>query len=36
MAAEFQRKDLAMWICDDTDTDWTETLDLGEGMKPSG
>ncbi|CAG9534153.1 unnamed protein product [Cercopithifilaria johnstoni] len=36
MAAEFQRKDLAMWICDDTDTDRTEELDLGEGMKPSG
>ncbi|KAL3982231.1 HECT-domain (ubiquitin-transferase) family protein [Acanthocheilonema viteae] len=36
MAAEFQRKDLAMWICDDADTDWTEEIDLGEGIKPSG
>ncbi|EFO28334.2 hypothetical protein LOAG_00153 [Loa loa] len=36
MAAEFQRKDLAMWICDDMDTDQTEELDLGEGMKPPG
>lgn len=36
MAAEFQRKDLAMWICDDTDTDQMEELDLGEGMKPPG
>ncbi|VDO26977.1 unnamed protein product [Onchocerca flexuosa] len=36
MAAEFQRKDLAMWMCDDIDTDQTQKLDLGEGMKPPG
>uniref|UniRef100_A0A915PQB4 E3 ubiquitin-protein ligase n=1 Tax=Setaria digitata TaxID=48799 RepID=A0A915PQB4_9BILA len=36
MAAEFQRKNLAMWICDDLDTNQTEELDLGEGMKPAG
>ncbi|KAK6110532.1 HECT-domain (ubiquitin-transferase) family protein [Brugia pahangi] len=36
MAAEFQRKDLAMWICDDMDTDQMEGLDLGEGVKPPG
>ncbi|KAM3726185.1 E3 ubiquitin-protein ligase [Dirofilaria immitis] len=36
MGAEFQRKGLAMWICDDADTDQTQELDLGEGMKPPG
>lgn len=39
VAAEFQRKSLALWLCDDDDTDEKrlETeLDLGEGLKPPG
>uniref|UniRef100_A0A183EWU6 E3 ubiquitin-protein ligase n=1 Tax=Gongylonema pulchrum TaxID=637853 RepID=A0A183EWU6_9BILA len=36
VAAEFQRKSLAMWICDDTEVDNMEGVDLGEGMKPPG
>ncbi|VDN02850.1 unnamed protein product [Thelazia callipaeda] len=36
IAAEFQRKNLAMWICDDIDTDETMEIDLGKGIKPPG
>uniref|UniRef100_A0A0N4U4Z7 E3 ubiquitin-protein ligase n=1 Tax=Dracunculus medinensis TaxID=318479 RepID=A0A0N4U4Z7_DRAME len=36
VAAEFQKKALAMWICDDNDEDQSRTLDLGEGVKPPG
>uniref|UniRef100_A0A914ZV22 E3 ubiquitin-protein ligase n=10 Tax=Parascaris univalens TaxID=6257 RepID=A0A914ZV22_PARUN len=40
VAAEFQRKSLGMWICDDADEDQLKLeeseLDLGEGMKPPG
>lgn len=40
VAAEFQRKSLAMWICDDADEDQIKReetgLDLGEGVKPPG
>lgn len=36
MAAEFQRKDLAMWTCDDMDSGEMKELDLGEGFKPPG
>jgi E3 ubiquitin-protein ligase HECTD1 len=35
VAAELQRKDLAMWICDDHLTNHEE-LDMGEGKKPPG
>ncbi|KAK0408812.1 hypothetical protein QR680_004174 [Steinernema hermaphroditum] len=35
VAAEFQRKSLAMWFCDDYESSETG-LDLGEGMKPPG
>ncbi|XP_030767252.1 E3 ubiquitin-protein ligase Ufd4 isoform X3 [Sitophilus oryzae] len=34
VAAEVQRRDLGMWICDDELNN--ETIDLGEGMKPPG
>ena len=40
VAAELQRKDLGMWLCDDdeqTDAESSDIpLDLGEGMKPPG
>ncbi|XP_063927928.1 E3 ubiquitin-protein ligase HECTD1 isoform X6 [Zophobas morio] len=36
VAAELQRRDLAMWICDDDAIDMQETVDLGEGVKPPG
>ena len=40
VAAEFQRKSLAMWFCDDGDTFESDLesqeLDLGEGTKPPG
>lgn len=37
VAAELQRKDLGMWLCDDeVDTSMNMGLDLGEGMKPPG
>lgn len=40
VAAEFQRKNLGMWLCDDSDETQTkleeEELDLGEGKKPPG
>lgn len=35
VAAELQRRDLGMWLCDD-DMDVSESVDLGEGMKPAG
>lgn len=35
VAAELQRKDLAMWICDDQLTN-QEEIDMGEGKKPPG
>lgn len=34
MAAELQRKDLAMWLCDDDEQATVPALDLGEGVKP--
>ncbi|KAI6211923.1 HECT-type E3 ubiquitin transferase [Aphelenchoides besseyi] len=40
VAAEFQRKSLAMFLCDDTDEQQqrleADALDLGEGTKPPG
>ncbi|KHN87510.1 E3 ubiquitin-protein ligase HECTD1 [Toxocara canis] len=40
VAAEFQRKSLGMWVCDDMDEDQLKReegeLDLGEGVKPPG
>lgn len=37
VAAELQRSDLAMWLCDDEDGSATgEAIDLGEGAKPAG
>ncbi|KAL0267404.1 UNVERIFIED_CONTAM: hypothetical protein PYX00_009683 [Menopon gallinae] len=40
VAAELQRKDLGMWLCDDeidtTNLDSDISIDLGEGMKPPG
>jgi E3 ubiquitin-protein ligase HECTD1 len=36
VAAELQRRDLGMWICDDDAIDMQETVDLGEGLKPPG
>ncbi|XP_069704389.1 E3 ubiquitin-protein ligase HECTD1 isoform X7 [Periplaneta americana] len=44
VAAELQRRDLGMWLCDDDEDDDEQTemesvdipLDLGEGMKPPG
>lgn len=36
VAAELQRRDLAMWICDDEAISLTESIDLGEGLKPPG
>ncbi|KAK9885691.1 hypothetical protein WA026_012456 [Henosepilachna vigintioctopunctata] len=36
VAAELQRRDLAMWICDDEAINLQETIDLGEGVKPPG
>lgn len=38
VAAELQRKDLGMWLCDDdintNHIDSDLSIDLGEGMKP--
>lgn len=36
VAAEIQRRDLGMWICDDEAISLNEPIDLGEGMKPPG
>lgn len=36
VAAELQRRDLGMWICDDDNVSQQESLDLGEGVKPPG
>ncbi|XP_054264078.1 E3 ubiquitin-protein ligase HECTD1-like [Macrosteles quadrilineatus] len=36
VAAELQRKDLGMWLCDDEVTERSSGLDLGEGVKPPG
>ncbi|KAJ8975323.1 hypothetical protein NQ317_008309 [Molorchus minor] len=36
VAAELQRRDLAMWICDDETISLNEAIDLGEGLKPPG
>lgn len=40
VAAEFQRKSLGMWLCDDGDGEQqkleADALDLGEGVKPPG
>ncbi|KAI4462742.1 e3 ubiquitin-protein ligase trip12 [Holotrichia oblita] len=36
VAAELQRRDLCMWICDDDSVNLQETIDLGEGVKPPG
>lgn len=41
VAAELQRKSLALWVCDDDDTHASKTgeekeIDLGEGKKPAG
>lgn len=37
VAAEIQRRDLAMWLCDDEESISTqESIDLGEGVKPAG
>jgi E3 ubiquitin-protein ligase HECTD1 len=40
VAAEFQRKSLGMWLCDDSDEQQqkleADSLDLGEGIKPPG
>ncbi|KAG5887757.1 E3 ubiquitin-protein ligase Ufd4 [Gonioctena quinquepunctata] len=36
VAAELQRRDLGMWICDDDAISLNEPVDLGEGAKPPG
>lgn len=36
VAAELQRRDLSMWMCDDEDVMTSVDLDLGEGVKPPG
>uniref|UniRef100_A0A1B6DIC7 E3 ubiquitin-protein ligase n=1 Tax=Clastoptera arizonana TaxID=38151 RepID=A0A1B6DIC7_9HEMI len=37
VAAELQRKDLGMWLCDDdVDNNLNAGIDLGEGVKPPG
>ncbi|XP_018329894.1 E3 ubiquitin-protein ligase HECTD1 isoform X2 [Agrilus planipennis] len=36
VAAELQRRDLAMWICDDDALSMQQPIDLGEGVKPPG
>ncbi|KRT81883.1 hypothetical protein AMK59_5650 [Oryctes borbonicus] len=36
VAAELQRRDLCMWICDDDSVSLQGTIDLGEGVKPPG
>ena len=40
VAAEFQRKSLGMWLCDDEDVEQQklekDALDLGEGVKAPG
>lgn len=36
VAAELQRRDLGMWLCDDDVDSMGDTVDLGEGLKPPG
>lgn len=36
VAAELQRRDLGLWICDDDNVTLQEDIDLGEGIKPPG
>ena len=36
VAAESQRRDLALWICDDEDEMTAETASVAEGAKPPG
>lgn len=36
VAAELQRRDLGMWICDDEAVNLENPIDLGEGVKPPG
>lgn len=36
VAAELQRSDLAMWLCDDEQIPNSDEVDLGEGAKPIG
>ncbi|XP_066257361.1 E3 ubiquitin-protein ligase Ufd4 isoform X1 [Euwallacea similis] len=36
VAAELQKRDLCMWICDDELNNDSGAIDLGEGMKPPG
>ncbi|KAE8751942.1 hypothetical protein FOCC_FOCC001419 [Frankliniella occidentalis] len=36
VAAELQRKDLGMWLCDDDGEEFDQPVDLGEGTKPPG
>ncbi|XP_026465706.1 E3 ubiquitin-protein ligase Ufd4 isoform X4 [Ctenocephalides felis] len=36
VAAELQRRDLGLWICDDDETKSQGSIDLGEGVKPIG
>ncbi|XP_034255114.1 E3 ubiquitin-protein ligase HECTD1 isoform X1 [Thrips palmi] len=36
VAAELQRKDLGMWLCDDDEAEMEQPVDLGEGTKPPG
>lgn len=36
VAAELQRKDLGMWLCDDDEAEFDQPVDLGEGTKPPG
>lgn len=36
VSAELQRRDLALWICDDETMELEDNIDLGEGLKPPG
>lgn len=36
VAAELQRRDLGMWICDDEAVTLEKPIDLGEGVRPPG
>lgn len=36
VAAELQRKDIGIWICDDEIPLANSSVDLGEGVKPPG
>ena len=36
VAAEFQRKDLSMWVCSDEPMPQHREIDLGSGVKPIG